>query len=405
MRRADLIPAIQARLQRLPAPFEHHYGVVPPPPPADLPSILRVRAQYEAALQAMARLEALEAELGDLWLVSRVLTRQEALSSSAIEGTHSTLDELLAVEETADEEALDRRHQAARQVRDYALSLDQLLPEARRLGLQVFTPKLIGQLHSMVMREEEGFTGTPGQLRDKVVWIGGQGGGIAYSTYNPPPPAAVAGCLDDTLAYMRGDTTDFPAGIITYLAVSHAHFEAVHPFPDGNGRVGRLLLPLAMAAHGQTPLYLSPYIEAHKPAYYAALKAAQQRLEWPEMIGFMADAIVGTVTEVMRTRAALRQLQPIWRARRRFRAGSAALRTLDLLPHYPVLTIGRLAGLLGVSWPQASQAIGQLVDVGILRERTGYRRNRLFSAPEVLTILNRPFGEDPILPGAEEEDA
>jgi Fic family protein len=160
-----------------------------------------------------------------------------------------------------------------------------------------------------------------------------------------------------------------------------------------------------MAAHGQTPLYLSPYIEAHKPAYYAALKAAQQRLEWPEMIGFMADAIVGTVTEVMRTRTALRQLQPIWRARRRFRAGSAALRTLDLLPHYPVLTIGRLAGLLGVSWPQASQAIGQLVEVGILRERTGYRRNRLFSAPEVLTILNRPFGEEPILPGAEEEEA
>ena len=405
MRRADLSPAIQARLRRLPAPFEHHYGVVPPPPPAEPPLILQVRACYEAALQALARLNTLEAELGDPWLVSRVLARQEALSSSAIEGTQSTLDELLAVEETGDEDTLDRSHQTARQVRDYALALEDLLPEARRLGPAIFTQELVCQLHATVMQAEEGFAGIPGQLRDKVVWIGGHGSGIAYSTYNPTPPAEVARCLEDTLAYMRGETSDFPPGLITSLAVSHAHFEAVHPFTDGNGRVGRLLLPLAMAAAGQVPLYLSPYVEAHKSAYYAALKAAQQRLEWPEMIGFIADAIVGTVAALLQTRDGLRQLQLLWRARRRFRSGSASLRSLELLPHYPVLTIARLAALLEVSWPQAAQAVAQLVDAGILQERTGYRRNRLFSAHEVLTVLNRPFGEEPVLPGPEGDPA
>src|ERR1700674_4397385 len=121
------------------------------------------------------------------------------------------------------------------------------------------------------------------------------------------------------------------------MAVAHAHFEAVHPFRDGNGRVGRLLLPLMMAAEGHIPLYLSPYIEANKVAYYASLKAAQQRLDWHEAIGFLADAIVGTTHELLATRDALAALRDRWRERRKFRRGSAALEALDVLPHYPVL--------------------------------------------------------------------
>jgi Fic family protein len=187
--------------------------------------------------------------------------------------------------------------------------------------------------------------------------------------------------------------------LITRMAVAHAHFEAVHPFADGNGRVGRLLLPLIMAAAGHIPLYLSAYIEANRDAYYAALKAAQQRHLWHEIIGFIADAITGSVDELLATRRALTELRANWIMRRRFRAGSAALRALDVLPHYPVITVGRLAGLLDVSWRQAADAAGQLVAVGILEERTGYRRNRLFAVREALSIINRPFGEEPALVG------
>jgi Fic family protein len=163
--------------------------------------------------------------------------------------------------------------------------------------------------------------------------------------------------------------------------------------------VGRLLLPLMMAADGQVPLYLSPYIEIHKEAYYNSLKAAQQRLDWAEATRFMADAITSTVDELMVTREALSALSQAWRQRRRYREGSAALRTLALLPYYPVITGKRLARRLDISAPAALTAISQLADAGVLQERTGYSRNRVFIAAEVLAILNRPFGSEPILEG------
>lgn len=402
MRRSNLSHEVRQALKRLPPPFTNHYGVVPVTPPAAHPSILPVAAQVHSALAALSRLETLVSELGDPWLVSRILMRREAVSSSAIEGTNSTLDELLAVEETGDTGwgSADRR-QAARQVKDYATCLDTVVPMATALGPAVFTETLIRDLHRAVMKSEPDYADTPGALREKVVWIGGLGD-IAYSAYNPTPPADVSRCLDQSIAYMRGDADEtLPPNVITRMAVAHAHFEAVHPFSDGNGRVGRLLLPLMMAAQGHAPLYLSPYIEANRPAYYEALKAAQQRHLWHEMIGFVADAITDSVAELLTTRRALRELHAAWLSRRRFRAGSAALRTLDLLPHYPVVTVRRLSGLLDLSEPQTSLAVRQLVDSGILVERTGYRRNRLFAATEALSIINRPFGAEPVLPSSD----
>lgn len=399
MKRADLCHQVRMSLKRLPPPFANHYGVVPLPPPSAPPSTIKVTREAQAAWSALARLEAVTSEIGDPWLVSRILARREAVSSSAIEGINSTLDELLAVEETGDtlSGAQDRRD-AANQVREYALCLDSAMPMAFSLGPRVFTEALVRDLHKAVMASDPDYRDQPGELRAKVVWIGGLGN-IAYSTYNPTPPEDVARCLCDNIAYMRGDLDEtVPHGVTMRMAVAHAHYEAVHPFADGNGRVGRLLLPLMMAAQGHAPLYLSPYIEAHRSAYYAALKAAQQRLEWEVMIGFIADAIVATVDELLATRRALRDLHAIWLTRRRFRSGSAALRVLDFLPHYPVITVKRVASLLDLSEPQAALAVRQLAEVGILHERTGYRRNRLFTATEALSLINRPFGEDPVLP-------
>jgi Fic family protein len=153
-----------------------------------------------------------------------------------------------------------------------------------------------------------------------------------------------------------------------------------------------------MAAEGLTPLYLSPYIEANKAAYYGALKAAQQRLEWAAMVSFVCEAVIGTVSELKVTLRALSRLSDLWRGRRRFRRGSSSLSALGVLTHYPVITIPRLAEILGVTFPAASLAIRQLEDARIVRERTGYLRNRIFVAGEALTVLNRPFGEEPVLP-------
>jgi Fic family protein len=152
-----------------------------------------------------------------------------------------------------------------------------------------------------------------------------------------------------------------------------------------------------MSIMDEVPIYLSPFIKVNRTAYYAALQASQQRQDHATMIGFVADAVAATVQELLLTRRALVDLALVWETRRRLRAGSAAMRALSLLIDYPVVTVRRLAERLGVSFGQASSAIGQLIDAGILNERTGYSRNRLFAATEALALINRPFGEEPVM--------
>ncbi len=394
LKRDHLVHAVRERLVRLPPPYEHHYGVVPAPPPEHGIPLTEVLPRLSRASQALGGVQALAGEMEDQFQISRILTRQEAVSSSAIEGTNSTLDEILAVEDAGDETA---RAQAA-QVRDYAVLLDRLVPEAQARGHDIFDLALIQRLHADVMRSDSAYKDRPGDLRQAVVWIGG-GGNIAYSTWNPPPPERVHEGLLATVDYLRNEGLQaVHQNLITRMAVAHAHFEAVHPFRDGNGRVGRLLLPLMMAADGTVPLYISPYVDAHKDSYYAALKRAQQRLDWAAIVGFLSDAIVGTVDELMLTRRALKRLRDDWIGRRKFRRNAASTRALDLLVNHPVLSAKRLGQLLDVSDAQASQAIDQLVAVNVLRERTGHRRNRVFVASEVLSIVNRPFGAEPVLP-------
>jgi Fic family protein len=390
MKRDLLAEPVKRRLKRLPAPFESHYGIVPLPPPEEGLDLREVSRRHHAAVGALAKVDVLAAEAHDPYFVSRILTRREAVSSSSIEGTNSTLDEMLALEETAD----DRSKSVARQVHDYALLLDKLLPEARRRRHNIFSLDLLRSLHAKILKGDADYKDRPGDLRKAVVWIGGAN--IAYSSWNPPPPEDVPACLLETVDYLRNEgMQQMNQDLITRMSVAHAHFEAVHPFRDGNGRVGRMLLPLMMAAEGRVPLYLSPYIDAHKSAYFDALKAAQQRLEWSAMVGFMSDAIVGTAEELVVTRRSLDELRQNWLTRRRFRKGSAALRSLALLPQFPIVTATRLAQMLNISAPQAMQAVSQLEEVGILKERTGYARNRVFAATDALTVINRPFGEPP----------
>lgn len=390
MNRNHLVHAVRERLVRYPAPFDSHYGVVPLPPPEDAVPIQAARIAHDRALTMLGRAQTLAEQMPDPYVISRTLSRREAVDSSAIEGTNSTLNELLTVEEH-DDDARD----AARQVRDYALTLDRLLPRAAAEGSDIFTIDLIKGLHREAMRHDPDYEGVPGQFKDVVNWIGGTGH-IASSTYNPAPPGEVAACLAQTTAYMRCEGMQaLSQSLVTRMAVAHAHFEAIHPFTDGNGRVGRLLLPMMMASEGHVPLYLAPYIAANRSGYYDGLKAAQQRLEWAPLVGYLSDAVSGTIEELFATREALQKLAGEWRERRKFRAGSASLRALDLLIDYPVITLKRLAARLDVSRPQALTAINQLVEAGILIELTGYRRNRVFAAEAVLSIVNRPFGAAP----------
>ncbi|MBI4724761.1 MAG: Fic family protein, partial [Rhodomicrobium sp.] len=181
---------------------------------------------------------------------------------------------------------------------------------------------------------------------------------------------------------------------ITQMAVAHAHFEAVHPFADGNGRAGRLLLPLMLRAAGHTPLYLSLYIAAFKQDYYGALREAQQRLNFIPLISYLSRAIVSTVSDAEHAVTRLNALYAEWTKKRKFRQKSAATRMLDKLAWHPVVTIKTIERLVDASPAAARIAINQLVEAGILTERTGKTRYRIFQAREVLEIYKNPSGAD-----------
>lgn len=393
MHRADLCETIRQRLKRYPAPYDAHYGVVPPPPPESV-SQHAVAQEVAAALRALTRLDTLTRALPHGYIATRVLLRREAVTSSTIEGTQSTLDELLSAEEQGGAGA----RADVKRVHRYALALERALGLVRDRGAAALDVAFIQSLHQDLMAGDPAYADEPGAFRSTVVWIGGVGMDIAYSTYNPAPPADIPACMEEHVSYLRGDGMQQFLPVPVRLAVAHAHFEAVHPFRDGNGRVGRLLLPLLLAAEGHQPLYTAAYIEAHRDAYYGALKDAQQRLDYGPIIRYLAGAMTASVQEVEVTREALAQLPERWRARQALRAGSTASRAVELLADWPVLTVGRLAGLLGVTYQAANQAIERLLSLRVLVERTGYQRNRVFVAEDVLRVINRPFGAAPVLP-------
>jgi Fic family protein len=349
---------------------------------------------HATAQKALLTANRLVSALPDHFPLSRVLLRQEAVDSSSLEGTHSTLDAVLEAEEESDGDDIDA---PTTQARDYALALEHALPLIEREGRAGFSLELIQELHRAVMAADPDYKDEPGQLRSRVVWIGGRA--IEHSDFNPPPPERVGPCLQDHVAYLRTDgMQQVQQSVIARAAVAHAHFEAVHPFRDGNGRLGRLLIPLILAADGHAPLYLSSYINANKAQYMDGLRAAQQRLDHGPLIQLVSEAIIASVKEAGQTIEALRRLKGVWLARRRFRKGSAAEKALDLLAAYPVITVRRMARLLGLTYAAANTGAAQLLDAGVLSEHTGHRRNRVFVAREALSIFNRPFGDAPETP-------
>ena len=259
-----------------------------------------------------------------------------------------------------------------------------------REGYNAFTIDTIEKLHRALMRNDHDYSarhGIAGAFRNKQVRIGGNG--FATSTFNPPPYADVLSCMKEHIAYLRCDgMQQLHQSIIAQLAVAHAHFEAVHPFADGNGRVGRLLLPLMLGAAGHTPLYLSPYIAAFKTDYYDALRAAQQRLDHLPLISHLSNAIVSTVADAESAVSRLGALYEEWTRKRKFRNKSAAQRMLEKLAWHPVITAKTVERLLSASPAAARTAINQLAEAGIVTERTGKRRYRVFHARDVLDIYN-----------------
>lgn len=378
--------------------FENVWFVVPPPPPRRLSEHpdLKLLRDANLALQGRPRMtSAPELDRTTAYL----LIRREAVSSSRMEGTWSTVDEVLSPTET------DSSRAASISVRGYANAIMYAFHALGDKGLAALTPELLRDLHERFMQKDPHFRGVAGRLRapglpGDVVQIGSFGR-KEDAIYNPAPPAHVKRCLDDVLDWMRdesfADLGDAGMGLSLpiRMAVGHAHFEAVHPFSDGNGRVGRMLWAIQLAGAGILPLYLSAYVEANKDEYGAALAEAQKQLSYRRIIEFVCRAIVVSNEEESETQHVLQSLPAIWQERGAFRRDSAAHRSLKLLVQMPIMTVKMLAAELDVSSQAANEAMRRLEETAIVKERSGRSRGRLFAAEEVISVLGRSFGSDP----------
>jgi Fic family protein len=321
-----------------------------------------------------------------------------------MEGTWSTISHVLTPGAIYD---LKEGAKERTSVLGYAHALEVELGTVEKRGVAVFTKQLCSRLHRKIMSKDPLYKGKPGDIRQEgkpgdVVWIGSLTR-PENSIYNPTPARHVSRCLDEFLEWLSDkqmiEMGDAGMGLplAARMAIGHAHFEAVHPFSDGNGRVGRMLMTLQMAAAGLSPLYLSGFIEAEKTAYVAALQQAQKKLRYGAIVEFICESIIASDNEGRKTKTLFEQLPDAWSKRGEFRDKSAALRMLPLLLSHPIFTAKDVAKLLKISAPAAARATNQLVEKKIVRQRSNGNWGRVFAAEEVIELLSRRFAEDPRL--------
>lgn len=389
MRKTDLSPDRQSRL--LPVPGRSGvFALVPPPTPHNVPYQGAEHVMAEAN-QALGRLQAIHQSLPNPNLIYRTLDRREAVSSSQIEGTRAEMEDVLAYEATGDDENLPPDvHVTA----NYVRALDAGLATIDQQKTGGFTHALFAQLHADLMQGIPGYPDQPGAYRTIQNRIGGLK--LEEARFVPPPPDHVIQCMDDLVQFLRAsqDGVKVPS-ILMRMAIAHAQFETIHPFRDGNGRVGRLLMPLMLAAEDMPPVYLAGPLKARQQDYYEALLGVQLRGEWAPWLAFMGECVIAACNESITLGANLMNLHQSWRdATGSFRSDSAVHKIVDLMIGRPVITVNQIKNLLGVSFPAANNAIDALVDLGILSQ-SDRQRNRIFIASEAIQILNTPPTESP----------
>jgi Fic family protein len=255
-------------------------------------------------------------------------------------------------------------------------------------------------MHARLLQSGRGGTKSPGEFRRSQNWIGGTRPGNAQ--FVPPPPTELEACLDALERFMHEDQSRLPA--IIKAGLIHVQFESIHPFLDGNGRVGRLLVTLYLCVHGvlrQPLLYLSLYLKTHRDDYYRLLQEVRERGTWEAWLEFFLNGVVVTANQAFD--AATRIVDLFKRDRERIaaesdRAGSA-LRVHELFQKNPLLTANRLATLTGLSAPTVNAALAALERLGVIDEMTGRRRGRVFRYSGYLAILNE--GTEPLPPAGE----
>lgn len=386
MRRADVSTALKPYLVRC-DDHPNCVALVAPPSPRRLPDGAATMQDIARAMQALERLKTAVALLPNTDMVTRSLARREAVQSSQIEGTRTQLHELLEYEATQGSEGLPAD---AAVTERYVQALDEGLSAIRstasRKALDV---RLVRQMHATLLQDTP--NARPAEYRRVQAWIGA--GRIEDAIFVPAPPERIPACMDELeasmLQYTPREDEQWELAPVAQIAIAHAQFETIHPFADGNGRVGRLLMPLILAAEDYPPLYLSGVLLRYRRAYYDALADVQLRGQWAPWLTLLCRAVVSACDGAVAIAQDLNALRERWLTQLSdLRSDATAHKLPTFLLGHPVTSVNQVAQSFGISFVAANRAIDQLVARGILTE-PARRRNRVFHAREILARLQR----------------
>lgn len=371
-------------LARIPAGSSGYWAFEPHPLPPDLELAWELVNKLSEADRALSELAGRARNLPNPHLLIGHFIRREAVLSSRIEGTQASLSDLLFFE-AAGPIPTDRPASAdVREVANYVRALEQGLKRLQELPLSL---RLLREMHAELMEGVRGEHLTPGEFRRSQNWIGPPGCTLLGATYVPPPPEEMMAALGELEKYLHAQSVLPP---LVRLALVHYQFEAIHPFLGGNGRIGRLLIVLLLCHEGllaQPLLYLSAYFEQHRQEYYRLLLEVSQKGRWLSWIEFFLAGVAEQARDALwRTEALLRLWQEYHQRFSTARSSALLLRLVDELFEYPVLTVPRVAGRLGITQRAASLNIQKLVGAGLLEEVTGRARYRYFAAQAIIEL-------------------
>lgn len=361
---------------------------LPPSPPLDFGRFLML---YDRARGAVGRLDGVSTILPSTPLFLFTYVQKEALLSSQIEGTQSSLSDLLLFDNEAPLQVAD---DDVAEVSNYVAAIQYGLRRLRD-GFPL-SLRLIRELHAILLQSGRGAAKQPGEFRRSQNWIGGTRPGNAL--FVPPPPDWLMDCLDAFEKFLHFDDPGMPPLIRAGLA--HVQFETIHPFLDGNGRLGRLLVPLILCDAGtlkQPTLYLSLFLKSRREDYYRLLQEVRFDGAWETWMEFFLTGVAETAEQASETAHLLMTLfaeDRITIQQQFGRQANSGLRVHELLQKRPVVTIPTAARELGLSLPTVGKALERMATIGLVRERTGKQRGRIFVYSDYLSLLDQ--GTEPL---------
>jgi Fic family protein len=354
----------------------------PLPPPIEWTETLAVALANASTL--VGRLAGEGRRLPNPHILIRPFVRREAVFSSRIEGTQSTLGELLAAEAGA---AVERSPEDLREVGNYVVALEHGIERLKTLPLSL---RLVRELHEKLMTGVRGQHATPGEFRRTQNWIGPPGATLAQASYVPPPPDS----LSDHLSAWEQFLHDQMLPPLIHAAVAHYQFEAIHPFLDGNGRVGRLLITVELCERNVLPapfLYLSAFFDATRADYYGGLRGITESGDWAGWLQYFLNGVARQAEDALSRAERTNTLLEQWRHKLASDAhAKVAFQMVDMLGANPFLTPRGAQQRLGLAYNTVMRAIGQLEKRGIVKEVSGAKRDRVYCAKKLLQIFEEP---------------